>query len=86
MLVEQVSERTPAPELEAARPSEVSVTISQNLDLSCQSRSHGPLFLSFVSSLIRRTDHNRCPVSTSLAQTHLHQPYTRHSVLIGHLP
>ena len=34
----------------------------------------------------RRTDHNGCPVSMSLAQTHLYQSYTRHSVLTEHLP
>jgi hypothetical protein len=39
-----------------------------------------------LCSLMRRTDHNQCLVCTSLAQTHLHQSYTRHSVLTGHLP
>jgi hypothetical protein len=53
---------------------------------SCQSQFTDWLFLSFESSLIRRTDHNRNRVSTSLAQTNLLQPYTRHSVQIGHLP
>jgi hypothetical protein len=43
-------------------------------------------FLSFEPRLIERNHHNRCPVSTSLAQAHLYQSYTRHSVLTGHLP
>jgi hypothetical protein len=43
-------------------------------------------FLSFVSNLMRRTDHNRNRVSTSLAQTNLLQPHNRHSVLIRRLP
>jgi hypothetical protein len=43
-------------------------------------------FLSFESRLIRRTDHNQYLLSTSLVHTHLHQSYTRHRVLTGHLP
>jgi hypothetical protein len=31
----------------------------------------------------RRIRHNCCRVSASLAQPHLHQPHTRHSVLLG---
>jgi hypothetical protein len=38
------------------------------------------------SMRLGRIRHNRYPVSTSLAQTHLHQPHARHSSPIGHLP
>jgi hypothetical protein len=55
-------------------------------DSSCQGQFVAYRFLSFVSSLMRRIRHSRCPVSTFPAQTYLRQPYTRHSVLIGHLP
>jgi hypothetical protein len=41
---------------------------------------------SFVSSPIRRIDHNQYLVYTSVSHTHLCQPYTRHGPPIAYLP
>jgi hypothetical protein len=47
-----------------------------NPDSSCQSQFMAHLVLSFESRLTRRNRRICCPVSTPLAQTHLHQPHT----------
>jgi len=54
----------------------------RNLDSRCQCNA----VLSFVSSLIRRTDHNQYLVYTSVSHIHLRQPYTRHGPPIAYLP